>query len=155
SGIFGQLDDLKDVHVSVRDGVAHLTGTTDTASSAGRAHAFAGRLDGIVYVRDDIVQPPSRWRPLAPTWRALRRLGLIAWHSVPRGIAALLVLVPFALLSRALGRWASPFLVLDKRSLKGNLVRLALQTAAIVVGILVALDVVGLLATAGAVVGAL
>lgn len=155
SGIFGQLDDLKGVRVSVRHGVAHLSGTTDTASSAGRAHAFAARLEGVVYVKDDIVQPPSRWGPLASTGRALRRLGLIAWHSVPRAIAALLVLVPFALLSRALGRWVSPFQVLDKRSLKGNLVRLGLRGVAIIVGILIALDVVGLLATAGAVVGAL
>ncbi len=155
SGIFGQLDDLKDVHVSVRHGVAHLTGTTDTTQSAGRAHAFAARLDGIVYVRDDIVQPPSRWGPLAPTGRALHRLGLIAWHSVPRAIAAVLVLTPFALLSRALGRWVGPFQVLEKRSVKGHLVRLGLRGVVIILGILLALDVLGLLATAGTVVGAL
>jgi small-conductance mechanosensitive channel len=45
--------------------------------------------------------------------------------------------------------------VIEKGSLKGNLVRLALRGVAIVLGILIALDVLGILATAGAVVGAL
>ena len=153
TGILQEME-LGSVHVEVREGVVHLSGTIDSLAMQ-RAITMAKRLEGVVEVSSDVVEPSSIWGPLAPTGRALRRLGRGALELVPQLVAALVVFVPFVFLSTLLRRWRRPFRRLGMSSLSSNLLRIALRGLAILIGAVLALDVLGIMGTVGAVVGTL
>lgn len=155
TGIFAQIDELGSVRAHVREGVVHLTGTTETASSEGRATALANRLDGVVYVRSDIAQPASARGVVSAIWRRLRRVGQGALRIAPNLVAALAVFAPFQLLSRLLRRWEHPFRLFHVRALTGHILRVLLRVISVLVGAVIALEVLGVLGIVGAVVGAL
>jgi small-conductance mechanosensitive channel len=153
TGILQEME-LGSVHVEVREGVVHLRGTTDSLGMH-RATSMAKRLEGVVEVSSDVDEPSSIWGPLAPTGRALRRLGRGGLELVPQLVAALVVFAPFVFLSIFLRRWRRPFHAFGLSSLSSNLLRLAFRGLAILTGAVLALDVLGIMGTVGAVVGTL
>lgn len=153
--IYAQVDGLGKVEVNVQDGVVRLGGSTESASAEERAVGIARRIEGVVYVKNDIAQPRSPWGPLAPVARTLERLARAAIALIPEIIVALIVLAPFGLLSMLLRRWKQPLRRLGMSSLTGSLVRTALRLVLLLAGILVVLDVLGIMGVVGAVVGTL
>jgi small conductance mechanosensitive channel len=151
--IFEEVEGVDGVRVAVRAGVVHLSGSAETLAAEQWANATASRLEGVVYVDSDLAQPAAN-TGLAAIGRTLRRLGRAAIDITPQIVAAVVVLIPFLLLSVALGRWRHPLRFFGMSSLSSNLLRVALRALLILVGVLLALDVLGIMATVGGVVGA-
>jgi len=152
--IFAQIDGLQGVRVHVREGVVHLSGATDKLALEQRAVGLASRVEGVVHVSSDISShPPDRL--FAATWRTLRRIARSAADVLPQLSAAILVFVPFLLLSLLIGRWHHPLRRLGVRQPTGSLVRFVLRGALVIGGILLGLDILGITGIVGAVVGTL
>ena len=150
--IFAQLGGLQDVAVQVRAGVVHLSGTTESLADEQRARRVATRIEGVVDVTSDVHAPEHL---LATTWRALRRVGRSLLELLPQLTAAVLVFVPFVLLSLLVGRWRRPFRVFGVSPLTPSLVRFGVRIALFVCGIVLALEILGIASIIGAVVGTL
>ena len=155
TGIFGQIEGLGDVRVRVRDGVVHLDGSTETATLERQAVGLAERVEGVAHVDEEITLPSGAGAFFAPMGRTLQRMARGALAVLPRVGAALIVLLPFALLALLLGRWRRPLHVFGVSSLSGGITRAALRWITFVVGLLLALDVLGIVGIVGAVFGAL
>jgi small conductance mechanosensitive channel len=153
--IFGQLEGLEDVRVRVREGVVQLGGTTASASLERQAVDVATRVRGVVQVNDEIVQPRGGWGVLSPLRGMLLRAGRGTLQVLPRLGAGVIVFLPFALLSLLLRRWRHPLRLFGVSALSGGIVRAGLRVLTIVLGIVLALDVIGIIGIVGAVFGAL
>lgn len=155
TGIYSQIAGLDQVRVRVGDGVAHLSGTTETVSLENRAASLAERLEGVVFVDNQIAQPTDLGSRFAPTVHKLARLGRGALSALPQALGALVVFLPFLFLSRVLRRWRQPLHRLGVRRLTGHLVRSSLRLGLLLAGLLLALDIVGLLPSLATVIGTL
>jgi small conductance mechanosensitive channel len=154
-GILQQMEGLEDVRVRVREGVVQLAGTTATASLEQQAVDVAMRVRGVVHVNDEIAQPHGAWGVLAPLGRMLRGLGRGTLEVLPRLGSAAIVFVPFVLLSLLLRRWRRPLHVLGVSALSGGIMRAGLRVLVLVIGFVLALDMLGIMGMVGAVFGAL
>lgn len=150
-----QVDGLGDVQVRVRDGVVHLDGVTETLSLEQRAVALARRVEQVVDVESEVEQSGGvrgRFAPFAKAFgNAARKT--IAW--LPNLGIAIVAFLPFLLLSSVLGRWRHPFHRLGVSRLTGSLIRVAVRFAVIIVGLMISLDILGIMAVVGTVVGTL
>ena len=155
AGIFSEIEGLAHLRVRVRNGVVHLAGTTETVARERLALDLADRLEGVVHIDNDIVQEARLLERFAPALRRLGRASRTAITMLPLLITAIAVLAASVFLARLLGRWRHPFHRLGVRKLTGNLIRSALRALLVAVGIWLALQILGLVPNAGAVLGAL
>lgn len=152
--IYAQVKGLEHVRAEVSAGVVHLSGKTENVALGHQAVAFARRLEGVVYVdsRLDKVSP-DRW--LSTITGTLGHIGTAALALLPRLAAALLVLLPFVLLSWALGRWKRPLRLFGVRKLTGSLVKFVMRGLVLFSGLLITFDILGIVGAISALVGAL
>lgn len=154
TGIFAEVDGLQDVRVRVRDSVVRLDGEVGSTALKQSAAAIAERVEGVAHLDNDIATRPDVSARLAPTRRTLRGFWSATLRFVPQLGAAVLVFLPFLLLSVVIGRWRRPLHRLGVNRLTGRFLRYTLRGLVLVVGVLVALDILGLVGIVGAVVGA-
>ena len=144
-----------EVEVEVRSGIVRLVGDADSLTARDQASDLAGRVEGVVLVRNELhVTSDVRGR-LGPTWAKVKGHVARALGFVPVLAVALAALIAFAGLALAAGRWERPFKRLGLSELAVKALRIALQAILLVVGIVVALDILGLVAFVGTVVGTL
>jgi small-conductance mechanosensitive channel len=144
-----------DVDVEVRGGIVRLAGNADSLGARNEASALAARVEGVVLVRNELhVASDVRGR-LGPTWVKARGHITRALGFIPVLAVALAALVAFATLAYAAGRWEKPFVRLGLSEFGVKALRIALQAILLVTGIVVAVDLLGVLAFVGAVVGTL
>jgi small-conductance mechanosensitive channel len=142
-----------DVDVEVRSGIVRLAGSADSLGIRDQASDLAGRVDGVVLVRNELdVASDVRGR-LGPTWAKVKRHVTRALGFIPVLGVALAALIGFASLAFAVGRWDKPFRRLGLSELGVKVLRIALRALLLVAGIVVALDILGLIAFVGTVVG--
>jgi small-conductance mechanosensitive channel len=154
-GILSALGGVEALHVEVKSGVVHLGGRADSLALREQATDLASRVDGVVLVRNDLEAATDVRGRLGPTWAKLkgylsRMLGFLPVLGV-----ALLAFFGFAFLGTAVGRWERPFRRLGLSDLGSGVLRVALRALLIVAGLVLALDILGLVAFVGTVVGAL
>lgn len=154
AAIYGQIDGLGEVDVRVRDGVVHLEGVTESVVLEQRAARIARRLEGVVDVSSEIRSEPAD-RLLASTARTFRDLGRGFLDLLPKLAAAALALVPFVLLSWAVGRWRRPLHWFGVRQITGSILRFVLRGLVIVGGLVLAFEILGIAGIVGAVLGTL
>ena len=154
SGILRQIEGLEDVRVDVQDGVVWLQGTTKTAALEQRATAIAMRLEDVVYVNDEIGQPSGLSGTVASVGRTVERIGRGAYELIPRLGSALVAFLPFALLAYLLGRWRWPRRVFGAGALRGGILRAALRWGVLWLGLVLALELLGVVGILWAVFGA-
>ena len=150
---FAQIEPLTEVEVEVRSGVVRLGGRVVQPEDAERAEALARQFEGVLYVVNDI-EIETRVEPrLTP---ALERLMEAVQGGVSRlplvGIALLIVLL-FGLFTWSLGRWDQPPRRLRIRPLVWQFLRRVVQAAVMVIGLLLAFDILGVGSLVGAVLG--
>ncbi len=152
--IFTEIDGLSDVTVSVKAGVVTLRGQVTEKPLAIRAGELAGRVDGVVTVRNEISESVDVSTRLVPVLDRLtnRILQLISY--LPLFMVAAFV---FLVVSGA-GWWIAgrdwPWSRLGPNAFISDLLRQFARLVSIAAGLVLALDILGATALLGTIVGA-
>lgn len=152
--IFQVVDEFAELRARVRHGVVRLTGTVPGPAARERAVELARSLPGVVYVDDDIDDAPPVEERVEPMLARARERGNDLLRRLPVVGLALLVVLPFGLLAALLRRWDAPFRLVARRKLVRALVQRITATAIVLIGIVLALDVLDAATIVGAVLGA-
>ena len=151
--IFAQLDRLQEIEVEVASGVVRLRGQALEREAAEQAERIAARVEGVVTVENDIEQIRSIERRLRPLIDRLRERGVEILLFIPQFLAGLLVIGGFWLLARALGRVAERRRKTKHNTFVREVVGQVVCTAVLVLGVVLALEVMGASTLIGAVLG--
>jgi small-conductance mechanosensitive channel len=154
-GILAALGGMEALEVEVRSGVVRIGGRAHSLAAREQASELAERVDGVVLVRNELQVASDVRARLGPTWAKLTGYLTRALGFLPVIAVALIALGAFVLLSEALGRWEQPFRRLGLSRLAASAVRVPLRALLLMAGVIVALDILGLVAFVGTVVGAL
>ena len=152
SGIFSELPAFRGVDIMVREGVVSLSGTVPKPEDVSRAEAIASRVSGVVTVENGLERDLSLSAGsagisnLADRWNGfLRMLPLIA--------AALAVWAIIALFGYLLAGLGSVWHRIAPNSFLAELISSAIRFVFVVLGLVIALDIIGATALLGAVLG--
>lgn len=151
--VFDRVPSLNRVNVQVDAGVVRLEGTVLDAESREQAAQLAAELDNVVYVENRIRESTSLEEQLQPTWTRLQTLGYGIIAKLPLLLVALLIVVAASTLGRLLARWSGPAFLDTRNPFLQNLIRRALQATLVLLGFVLALDLLDATALVGAVVG--
>lgn len=153
-GILGELDGFGQVEVRVTDGIIHLSGEVPDNAARARLDELARRIDGVVAVENQVSVTTDLEQRLTP---ALERLGLRLkelWQSAPLLLIALLT---GGLIAMG-GWWLAGRLPLLRRlapnAFVAEVYRMVARLLFVVLGLLVALEILDATALLGAVLGA-
>ncbi|MCB2190309.1 MAG: mechanosensitive ion channel [Deltaproteobacteria bacterium] len=154
TAVFARVPEFKGIKAQVSHGVVVLSGDTASFAANQKAVDMAAKIAGVVYVVDNIAVEAHVGSYIAPAWRKLRQIGDQVLGFAPLiGLAALVTLAFYLA-----GRWATSWDLLYRRLadkvLLQNLVRQMVRYAFLFLGLLVALEILGLTALIGAFMGA-
>jgi len=151
--IFGELDTLSAVQVRVAEGVVTLGGALPERADLARAEQIAGRVEGVVAVRNDIKASVDVGERVSPFLQKLTGLFRSAFNAAPLLLLGGLVLAGFVIL----GWWVTSFRQfwrgLTPNPFVGDLLAQAIRVASVVTGLVLALNLVGATALMGTVLG--
>lgn len=151
--VFAQINGLRNVGITVQSGVVTLTGTVTSQSDRAKAEAIATRISGVVAVENSIdrsYEVDSTLSPAVKSW-ADDVQGLV--RGLPLfGVALLVALFISALgyliaAQRRLWLWATP------NAFLAELIAGAIRVAAVIAGLIVALQLLDATALLGLVLG--
>ena len=151
--IYGELDALSAVEVRVAEGVVTLGGALPDRADLDRAEQIAGRVEGVVTVRNDIEASVDVGERVSPFLQKLTAVLGSVINSAPLLLLGGLVLAAFV----ALGWWVASFRRfwrgLTPNPFVGELLAQAVRVASVVTGLVLALNLVGATALMGTVLG--
>lgn len=150
---FSNIDELSEVSVEVTGGVVKLTGETATWAARTQAEDLVKTLDGVLFVDNDIAASREVETRLAPAVEQVRQYLRDAVRFSPLLGLALAVFLLFVLLARLLRGADWLFSKMTSNVFIQVRLRQLVQTAAALVGILLALEILGVTAVVGAVLG--
>ncbi|WP_447528463.1 mechanosensitive ion channel domain-containing protein [Vreelandella sp. TE19] len=143
SGIFSEIDGLGEVDVSVSQGVVTLAGETANDRKAQQAVGLANRLTDVVTVGDQIERTLDVQDNVATAYQGLRARGQSLLRALPLFLVGFLI---FALVAW-FGAWLSNRKKLWQRltpnPFVAELVAQSVKVAFIIVGLIMALSLIG------------
>lgn len=151
--IFGEIEALQAIQVQVSAGVVTLSGTVPSSEEVGRAAAIAARVAGVVTVQNNVTRDLDVDGNLAPALSGFRddMRGLL--RAVPLVAAAIGIGLAIALLGYLIAsadriwRWITPNVFM------AELAATSLRLLFIILGLVVALEILDATALLGAVLG--
>ena len=152
SGIFAELPAFADISVTANQGVVSLSGTVPDQADIARAETIAGRVAGVVTVDNALQRDVS----LAASTGTLSSLGARLGDFVrllPLLAVAIAVAVVIALIGYALAGLTGLWRRLAPNSFLAELLASAIRFVFVLVGVIVALNMVGAGTLLGAVLG--
>lgn len=150
---FRQIEDLSSVEPRVEAGIATLGGTALSFQDAERAVEIAEKTGGVVSVENQIrIETDVQERVVPAFDRALDRLQDIVSY-MPLLLLGLLVLGVFYFLARIVGRFDRIYARVSENAFVQDLARQVVQAVILLVGLLVALEILDATALVGAVLG--
>jgi small-conductance mechanosensitive channel len=152
--IFHRIESFHDIHVKVNDGVVALGGKAAAPAAAEQAVDLAARFEGVVYVTDEIEVETQLDSRLTPAWRKISQTTNNVIAFLPLTAVALAIFAALYLLGRLLTVWEWPYRRFRDGILLKNLVRQLIRYAFVLAGVLIGLEILGLTALIGAVLGA-
>ena len=152
--ILSQLEGLGDVFAQVKSGVVTLRGQVAEPQLALEAERLAGRVEGVVAIRNQIREVSSVSKRIVPAWERIRNRTLQILNQLPMiGLSAIV----FTLIG-AFGLWVAsrrwPFSRIAPNSFIADLLRQIVRLVFAGLGLVVALDVLGATAVLGTILGA-
>lgn len=152
--IMTELGDYADVTVTVNEGVVTLRGTTNSTVEALALQPLASRIEGVVAVRNEVTETTDIARRLNPAVgrfaARLEQLMIFLPLALIAGVAfGIVVLVGFAL-----ARLKQPWDRLAPNAFVADIYRQLLRVAFIVIGMVVALDIMNATALLSTILGA-
>lgn len=151
--IFLRLSDTSAVTVSVESSVVTLAGEAANTEAAERAVGIASRVDGVVAVQDDITRTLDVADNVTPILDRTTELTTQFLRALPLIAAALVALVTIFLLGRFLASRTGLIRRFAKNPFLTELIATAIRLAFIVIGLIVALNILGATALVGTVLG--
>jgi small conductance mechanosensitive channel len=151
--VFDRVPSLSRVDVTVDAGVVRLEGIVLNAETRSRAGAMAAGLDGVLFVDNRIRESTSMEEQLEPTWARIRELGYGVVAKLPLVALAIVIVGLASVLGSLLSRWGGPSFLRARNPFLQNLIRRLLQTAVVLTGVFVALNLLDAGRMAAAVIG--
>ncbi|KKM54033.1 hypothetical protein LCGC14_1553820, partial [marine sediment metagenome] len=153
TSVFAQISQFKSLEVSVNSGVVALSGQIANDVQAQRALKLAGRMDGVVAVDDRVVRTLDLQDNLNPLWDSLQN-SLRGWvRALPLLLVALGVFVIVAFAGHRLAARTTLWSRLTKNPFLAELAGHAVRLAAVLLGVLLALNILGATALMGTLLG--
>ena len=152
--IYDTVDGLGEVRVTVHAGVVSLSGDVLTESARDQALGLARQIRGVVEVEDSIHRVRDVRRRLGTATARLRDSALDLVAELPLLAVALVLFVLFWWLGRWVGSLDRPFRRLAPNRFLRDLLAQALRTAVVLLGAILALEVLDATALVAAVAGA-
>ena len=152
--IFGEIDTLSGVEISVEAGVVTLSGQTLTAEAANRAEALASRVEGVVTVENRIDRDVSVATRVAPAVGELETTVQDLLRVLPLLALAAAVFAALSVLGWLLSRWDALWRVLTPNRFVAELVGSTVFGLFLVFGLISALTLLDATAFLGALLGA-
>jgi small-conductance mechanosensitive channel len=152
--IFGEIDTLSGVEISVEAGVVTLTGQTVTADAASRAEALALRVEGVVTVENRIGRDVSVATRVAPAVSEFETTLQDLVRFLPLLALAVTVFVILSLIGWLLSRWDAFWRLLAPNAFVADLLGSTVFSLFVVFGLVSALTLLDAAAFLGALLGA-
>ncbi|WP_439637593.1 mechanosensitive ion channel domain-containing protein [Oceanicaulis sp.] len=152
--IFGEIDTLSGVEISVESGVVTLTGDTLTAEAASRAEALALRVEGVVTVENRIDRDLSVSTRVAPAMGELETTLQDLVRVIPLLALAIAVFLVLGGIGWLLSRWDGLWRLLAPNSFVADLLGSTVFSLFVVFGLVSALTLLDAAAFLGALLGA-
>ena len=152
--IFGEIDTLSGVEISVESGVVILTGETLTAEAASRAEALALRVEGVVTVENRIERDLSVSTRVAPAMGELETTLQDLVRVIPLLALAMAVFLVLGGVGWLLSRWDGLWRLLAPNSFVADLLGSTVFSLFVVFGLVSALTLLDATAFLGALLGA-
>ena len=152
--IIAELDGFETVDVFVREGIVTFTGEVLDASQVPRLDEIAARVDGVVAIQNDVVEDTDVSRRIDPVLDRFRdRLTQVVGY-LPLLVIALVAGGLVMAAGFALARWDRPWVRLAPNAFIAEIYRTILRLAFVVIGVVVALDILNATALLSTLLGA-
>lgn len=151
--LFDRVPSLDRLTVQVDAGVVRLDGIVVNAETRRRAVELATSMDDVRFVDNRIEESTSLEEQLRPTWARLRELAYGTVAKLPLLAVSLAILVLSIVAGSLLARWRGPSFLQARNPFLQGLIRRTLQAVLVLLGLVLALDLIGATALVGAVVG--
>jgi small-conductance mechanosensitive channel len=152
SGIFAEIEGLERVSVDVSSGVVTLTGAAP-GNRRDRAAAIAERVAGVVTVENDIERDLDVGSNVDPALGGLREKVTAALRAAPLVGIAVLIGLAIMLLGRFIAARETFWQRVMPNGFLAEMIQAAIRFVFVLLGIVVALDLLGATAVLGAVLG--
>ena len=152
--IIGELDGYDGVAVTVREGIVTLTGQALDAAAITRLDELAARIEGVVAVENEVAEITDVGDRIDPVLKRTRARIDQAVAFLPLLLVALAVGLSVAALGWALARWQAPWRRIAPNAFIAEIYQTVVRLAFLLLGIVVALDILGAIAVLGAFLGA-
>jgi small-conductance mechanosensitive channel len=152
--ILAELDGYEDVTVTVNAGIVTLRGTTLDASASDELADLAGRVEGVVAIRNQVSETTDISRRLNPALERFekRLTDFVAWLPLLAIAFAAFCLV--VLLGVLVTRMRQPWNRIAPNGFIADILRTITRLAFVIAGIVVALDILGATALLSTILGA-
>lgn len=151
--IFSQIEAFRGVRGTVTEGVVRLAGTVQRPEDRRRIEELTSNLAGVVYVVNDVEAATDVETRLAPALNRIEDAWRAFVRQLPVMVIALIVVLLFALGTFLLGRWRRPAGWVRVNPLVWGFVNRLMRAVLMVIGLLLALDILGITSMMGAVLG--
>ncbi len=151
--IFTQVEGLGSVSIDVRSGVVVLSGVVFSSEAHQKALRIAHQLEGVVEVQDEISESRDVQQRLSPVLSDLRERSLGFLAGLPLLAVSLSVFALFLLVGRLVGRWDGLYRRISRNAFARDLARQAVRLGFVLLGALVALEILDATAVVAAVAG--
>jgi small-conductance mechanosensitive channel len=151
-GIFSEIPNLTHVTVEVSQGVVILGGKVGSSSDKTQAEGIANRVSGVATVQDDIVRDTSLGSGVAGIRKVTDTFAGIA-AELPLILVALLVGLVVAVIGYFVASFGSAWQRVARNAFFAELIASAIRFLFVLLGIILALNMLGAGALLGAVLG--
>ncbi len=152
--IFNELEAYSDVTVTVNEGIVTLRGTTLSASGHEELQHLVSRIDGVIAIENQVSLTTDLSKRLSPAMARFqdRIAQLVA--VLPLLAVAIAGFAAVTLIGMAIARMKQPWERLAPNAFVAEIYRTVIRIAAVVGGVVVALDILGATALLSTIMGA-
>ena len=152
--IFDEIEALQKISIKVNSGVVTLKGTVIDLESIDQAERLASRVEGVVTINKQIQQETSVQERLTPALEKLYERVKSSIRFLPLFGIAVVAFLLCLLLGLWIARLKNPWNKIAPNAFLADLIRQLVRLAFIILGLVIALDILGATALLGTLLGA-
>ena len=151
--VFASLEGFEAINVHAQEGIVRLTGTAVDISKREQAAELAATFPGVLFVINDLETDIEIEARVTPAIERIQTYVSDAFAYLPILGIALLVLLIFSQIARFVDRLLPSFQRMGSSRMVGQLIVRLLRILLWIIGLVLALDILGITALVGAVLG--